>query len=68
MIDNDDEMTEYAGRITFIGLTVGAVILGLALVKVRNELKMTEAYDRQAIALERAATALELLAGINAKP
>ena len=58
-MNDNDEMTEYAGWITLIGITVGLLIIGLAVVKVRNELKMTQAYERQAVALERAADALE---------
>ena len=42
-----------------LGLIIAAVLL-LATVKVRNELKMTEAYDRQAVALERIANFAEI--------
>ena len=62
-MDDNDEMTEYGGWIVFVGILIGCIVLGLAVVKVRNELLMTRAYDRQAVALERAATALERIAG-----
>lgn len=46
---------------TIVIIIVVLVVLGLASIKVDNELKMTKAYDRQAAALERIADALEKL-------
>lgn len=46
-----------SGRAAAIALTVlaGVVIIALAVVKVKNELQMTKAYERQAVALEKMA-------------
>lgn len=41
-----------------LAVVLGVPALALGIVKVRNELKMTEAYDRQAVALENIAASM----------
>ncbi len=43
-------------------MVIAAIALVLAAVKVKNELRMTEMYERQAVALERQAGKLERIA------
>ncbi len=55
--DDDRERVNF-----YIGLpilAVTAVVIALGIVKVKNELAMTRAYDRQAAALERIADVAE---------
>lgn len=59
MTDLLDEIEGPRRARMFITVFFGAVLMALMIVKVQNELLMTKAYQRQAVALERIADAQE---------
>lgn len=58
MTDLLDEINAPHRLRTALAVIGGLLLLSMGAVKVRNELKMTEAYDRQAVALERIANGM----------
>ena len=57
-LPNDSE-DQTAGWLTLGGILLVCLVITLGVIKVRNELLMTKAYDRQAVALERIADVLD---------
>ena len=59
-IDLDEVLvSDAAAWLTLAGILLVCLGITLGVIKVRNELDMTEAYQRQAVALERIADSLE---------
>jgi len=50
-----------------VGVVFGGVVLALAAVKVANELKMTKAYDAQAVEQKRIADIMEMKENLSRK-